>query len=233
MQNIVIATIHPWNIELAEAFRSKRKDYQVHIITDKKDLTYELLDELRPQYVFFPHWSWIIPEKIYNSFPCIVFHMTDLPFGRGGSPLQNLIARGITETRLSAIEVTRELDAGRVYLKEPLSLYGGAEEIYMRASDIIFTQMIPRILEEQPAPVPQQGNVTQFSRRTPDMSELSPDMTLEQLFDHIRMLDAQGYPHAFLRFGAYTLEFSRPKRTYGGILADVQIKEADSYDSDK
>lgn len=225
MRNIVIATIHPWNIQLAESCRAQSQEWTVHVVTKKEELTCEFLEQIQPEYVFFPHWSWIIPEKIYSNYSCVVFHMTDLPFGRGGSPLQNLISRGITETKISAIEVTAGLDTGRVYFKEPMSLYGSAEEIYLRASEIIFQRMIPQILAEHPQPQPQQGTVTEFSRRTPAMSELSADMTIGQLFDHIRMLDAEGYPPAFIRFGKYTLEFSRAKRSFDGILADVKIKE--------
>lgn len=226
MTKIIIAAIHSWNINLAKSCISGLKDCDTHIITDRQDLTLDLLERLRPDYVFFPHWSWSIPKEIYSRFTCIVFHMTDVPFGRGGSPMQNLIARGITETKISAIEVSEEMDAGHVYLKEPLSLYGGAEEIYMRAAEIIFTKMIPRILMERIIPEPQSGEITKFTRRTPEMSELTPDMTLGQIFDYIRMLDAEGYPAAFIRFGAYTLEFSRPQKTYTGILADVRIRES-------
>ena len=167
----------------------------------------------------------LIPPEIYNTFRCVVFHMTDLPFGRGGSPLQNLIARGINETKISAIAVTEGIDAGPVYLKEPLSLYGSAEEVYMRAAKIIFTKMIPQIVKDCPQPVPQTGDVTFFTRRTPVMSELLPDMTLEQIFDYIRMLDADGYPRAFIRLGSKIVEFSRAKQTFDGIIADVKIKE--------
>jgi methionyl-tRNA formyltransferase len=74
---------------------------------------------------------------------CVVFHMTDVPFGRGGSPLQNLIARGIYETRLSALRCEAEVDAGTVYLKRSLSLHGLGEEIFMRAADA----MAPMISE--------------------------------------------------------------------------------------
>ena len=53
--------------------------------------------------------------------------MTDLPFGRGGSPLENLILRGHTSTVISAIKCAPELDSGDIYLQKPLSLYGSAE----------------------------------------------------------------------------------------------------------
>lgn len=226
MKSIVIATIHSWNIDLLKNSKNILKDYDVQIITTREKLDFDFLSKIQPECIFFPHWPWLIPPEIYSTFRCVVFHMTDLPFGRGGSPLQNLIARGITETKISAIAVTEGIDAGSVYLKESLSLYGSAEEIYMRAAKIIVTQMIPRILNDCPAPIPQTGEATFFTRRTPAMSELSPDMTLEQIFDYIRMLDADGYPHAFIRLGSKIIEFSRAKRTFDGILADVTIKEA-------
>ena len=47
--------------------------------------------------------------------------MTDLPYGRGGSPLQNLIVRGHKHTMISAIKCVKELDAGPIYLKKPLT----------------------------------------------------------------------------------------------------------------
>ena len=33
-------------------------------ILNKENLTYEKLNEINPEYVFFPHWSYIIPSKI-------------------------------------------------------------------------------------------------------------------------------------------------------------------------
>ena len=47
--------------------------------------------------------------------------MTDLPFGRGGSPLQNLIVRGYKSTKLTAIKVQSGIDTGDIYLKKPFS----------------------------------------------------------------------------------------------------------------
>lgn len=222
--NIVIATIKPWNIEYANQFKKEYGNhYRINIITDHKDLTYEVLDKIQPQYIFFPHWSWIIPEKIHQDFSCIVFHMTDLPFGRGGSPLQNLIIRNLEKTKLSALRVDSGMDTGDIYLKEDLNLNGTAEEIFMRAADIIFTKMIPAILETEPIAYKQTGAVTNFIRRKPEESQISADMKLTQIYDHIRMLDADGYPQAFIEFGKYKLVLSRASLKHGKIIADVEI----------
>ncbi len=86
-------------MQLAKDLQANNKDLNCWLVTDKKSLTYEKVNDFKPEYIFFPHWSWIIPSEIYENFKCIVFHMTDLPYGRGGSPLQNLISRGFEKLR--------------------------------------------------------------------------------------------------------------------------------------
>ena len=51
--------------------------------------------------------------------------MTDLPFGRGGSPLQNLIIRGIYDTKISAIKANKEIEAGDIYCQHNLNIKNG------------------------------------------------------------------------------------------------------------
>jgi len=181
------------------------------------------LHDINPTYIFFPHWSFIIPSNVYENFICVVFHMTDLPYGRGGSPLQNLIQRKIYETKISALKVVKELDAGPIYIKKPLSLYGTAEEIYLRASDCI-ASMIAHILKENLIPKKQEGDPVVFKRRTPEMSCVDEVDNIEDLFDHIRMLDADGYPKAFLENEDFRFEFTRASlKSDGTIKADVRI----------
>ena len=65
----------------------------------------------------------IYSKEIIKRFECVCFHMADVPYGRGGSPLQNLIARGHRETKLTALRMVEDFDAGPVYSKMPLCLY--------------------------------------------------------------------------------------------------------------
>ena len=193
-----------------------------HYISNPTDLTVENLIKLNPRYIFFPHWSHIIHAEIFQKYECIIFHMTDLPYGRGGSPLQNLIARGIYETKISALQCASELDAGPVYMKRPLSLHGAAEEIYLRTSNII-EEMIVEIIKNPPNSTEQTGSPTYFKRRKPEEGNLLNSKTLEQAFDMIRMLDADGYPHAFINVGNFRLEFTRASRNADSIVTDVKI----------
>lgn len=149
--------------------------------------------------------------------------MTDLPFGRGGSPLQNLIARGIYETKITALRCIKELDAGPVYEKRAPSLWGSAEEIYLRAAEII-KEMVIDLFRENPVPKEQEGNTVIFRRRHPAEGDIGNLVSLSQIFDYIRMLDADGYPPAFLQINRLRMEFSRASLKNGWILADVKIK---------
>ncbi|WP_238446377.1 hypothetical protein [Desulforamulus ruminis] len=116
--NIVIACNRNWYDNIMMTLKKNFSVNSIVLIDKKEDLTYEKLITINPKYIFFPYWSYVIPKSIYEKFECVIFHMTDVPFGRGGSPLQNLVARGIYETKISALRCEEFLDAGPVYLKK-------------------------------------------------------------------------------------------------------------------
>lgn len=218
---VALVTSRAWNEWLSEELRSK--GHEVLLVNAKEQLTKESLSSFKPKYVFIPHWSHLIKPDVYENFECIIFHMTDLPYGRGGSPLQNLIVRGNADTVISAIRCTDVLDGGPVYLKKPLSLQGSADEIFQRASKIILT-MINEIIEHRPRPVPQSGQVVEFIRRTPEQSDVSSMRGAREMYDLIRMLDADGYPKAFLEHRGFRYEFSRATLHGEEVTATVRIK---------
>lgn len=223
---IVIAAIKPWNLINAGRFRrSNRNRYRTVIFSKKRQLSFPALERIKPKYVFFPHWSWKIPESIYKNFECVILHMTDLPFGRGGSPLQNLIIRGLKKTKISAIKAVDEVDSGPIYIKRDLSLRGSAEEIYRRASGIIFDDIIPYIIKNNPSPKHQAGRAVVFKRRKPEESVVPRDIDIKHTYDFIRMLDAESYPRAFIEFRKIRFEFLKAERRNGFIEAKVHIKE--------
>lgn len=224
--SIVVCTIKSWNIENARNLKEKHKNnFNVEIIDQKEDLTFSFLKKLNPNYVFFPHWSYFIPKDIFENFNCIVFHMTDLPFGRGGSPLQNLITRGIYKTKISALKVVKDIDAGPVYMKKDFDIsQGSAEEIFRKASDIIFNEMIPCIVENNPTPIEQSGEIVTFKRRKFDEGKIEDNFDLRKIYDYIRMLDAEGYPQAFIDFGKYRLSFTKASMDETSVNAYVKFE---------
>jgi methionyl-tRNA formyltransferase len=222
--NFVLATSRPWNEIIAERLE-KRTGHKFYLLTKRDDLTLDRLNTIQPRYIFFPHWSYIIPMEIYSTYECVVFHMTDLPYGRGGSPLQNLILRGHKETKMSALQCTKGIDAGPIYLKRTLCLEGSASEIFLRAAGLI-EDMIEEIIRKEPTPFPQDGVPVQFKRRNPEESNLNqtPIRNLYDFFNFIRMLDAEGYPKAFLDIHGHRIEFFRAQMEPDKLVGTFMIK---------
>ena len=206
MTTFVLLTNKCWHDQLFDELIEHIPARWIRIET-KEEFVPEYLTDINPEKIFIPHWSHIIPETIFKNFECVVFHMTDLPYGRGGSPLQNLIVNGHTETKLSALKVSSGIDEGPIYLKKDLSLEGSARQIFSRASDLI-KEMIIEIVETSPIPKKQVGKPLSFRRRKPEQSNIVHVDSLHSVYDYIRMLDADGYTHAFIESQYFKFEFT-------------------------
>jgi len=222
-RRIVVATPHARHDALLRSLARALPEHEIVRVREREELSPELLAPLAPEYVFLPHWSWLVPPAVHERHACVIFHMTDLPYGRGGSPLQNLVVRGHRETMMTALRCVAEMDAGPVYLKRPLSLDGTAEQILVRASTLI-GEMIVEIVARRPEPLPQRGEPVLFKRRRPQDGSLLGIADPAQAYDWIRMLDADGYPRAFLDAGALRLEFEEARLDDDEVVARVRIR---------
>lgn len=224
MSKYIVLSEKEWHKDLFRDLKLTLNNDIWLLIDKKKDFNLENLNKFRPSKIFIPHWSYIIPSEIYKNYECVVFHMTDLPFGRGGSPLQNLIIRGYNTTKISAIKVEEGLDTGDVYLKKSLGLEGTAVEIYKRSTSII-KDMIFDIISEGIIAEPQSGEVTEFKRRKPEESNLIGLTEIDKVYDYIRMLDCDGYPHAFIETNSFKFEFKNANFNENDkiITANVRI----------
>ena len=82
MKNIII-TKKFWD---KKNYKNLNKKFEI-----KNKLEKKFIQKNNPKYIFFIHWSKLIPENIYKNYNCIQFHSSNLPRGRGGSPIQNQI----------------------------------------------------------------------------------------------------------------------------------------------
>lgn len=198
-------------------------------LINEADGIYKCQDDLRSllesnvDIVFFPHWSWVVPDEIIDRFTCICFHSTPLPYGRGGSPIQNMVLNGHRDTQVVALKMTNQLDAGPIYLRQDVSLIGGGEEVFRRIYQTTIS-MMKSLLTVLPSPTEQEGEVTIFTRRQSDDSKLDMDDSIDHIFDKIRILDVDNYPPAYIEIGDYKLTFTHPSmRLSGDIDAHVNI----------
>jgi methionyl-tRNA formyltransferase len=222
MKHYVIASCKEWHRPAFEKVAAKESG-RWHYVATVQELERTIADA-KPRYIFFLHWNWFVPATITDQFECICFHMTDVPYGRGGSPLQNLIEAGNTETKVSALRMSDEMDAGPVYDKRPMELAGRAEEIYLQAGKLCW-EMIRRIIADEPRAHPQSGEATIFKRRRPEQSVLPTGGSLQKIYDHIRMLDAPTYPLAYVKHGEFHLALSHARIVGNEIHASVVIRQ--------
>lgn len=218
---IVVACSNSWFFEWVSL--EHLSDFDPVIVRSPSKLSSEFLAALEPTWVFFPHWNTIIPEEVHKNYRCVVFHTAPLPYGRGGSPVQNLIIEGWKSSPVCALAVEKDLDAGPIYTQRQVSLSGSAVDIFKR----IYTasvEMMEEICTREPRPTPQAGEVTVFKRRKQEQSRLRAEMETQKIYDHIRMLDGLSYPKAFLQLGPHKLEFSNARWIDGELTATVSFK---------
>lgn len=218
----VIASSKNWFLQSEKT--EEYKQLATSLITKKDDLNFTNLQKINPKYIFFPHWSWKVPSEIYNNFNCIVFHTAPLPFGRGGSPLQNLIIHGFKSSPVCALKMTDVLDGGPIYCSEEITLDGNISEIFQRLA-ITIERLILQICKINPVPIPQNGEIVNFKRLSITDNELLSHHNLVELYDRIRMVDGLDYQKAFINYGEFAIEFSDAKIGSDYLSARVIIKK--------
>ena len=219
----IIATIKPWNIEFFNKNKNRLKGNWI-IITKPSKLSINELKKINIENIYFIHWSKIVPKQIYQKYNCISFHMTDVPYGRGGSPLHNLILRGKKSTKISAFKMNNKIDGGPIYLKKILNLDGSAQEIFIKAAKIAL-RMIIDINNKRLDPKTQKPSKISFKRlkKKDNILNLKKIKNLNELYNRIRMVDAPEYPNAYIEDKNFIFTFSKAKKTKKNLYALVKI----------
>lgn len=206
---------------------TKKKKF--FFINKKKDLNLKKLSKIQPNLIFFPHWSHIIKEKVLKKYNCIGFHSTPLPYGRGGSPIQNMIKRGFSKTKICAFKMEANIDGGPIYIKTELSLNGNASNIMDRMYVLIY-EMIIKLSDSTPKSKKQTGRVVTFKRLTKKDSEIKmrKKLNLKSLYNLIRMLDAKdyNYPNAYIRLKNFDIRFTDAKITKNKLIAKATFSKS-------
>ena len=196
--NYLFCAHRDWAITLYKKLSKKHKN--MILLDEPKKLTFEYIKKIDPKIIFFPDWSWIIPEKIVKEFQCVCFHESNLPKFRGGSPIQNQIIRNLKKTKTTSFIMNEKLDAGDILLQKDLSLEGSLDDIFSRMIDNDYF-LINKIINGKFKKQKQTGKITTYKRRKPEESELETlDHSKKYLYNFIRML-ADPYPNAFIRIG--------------------------------
>ena len=222
-KKIIIACSKKWfrdNKEVKKFLIQNKKT--IKIITEKKYLNLKNISKIQPKIIFFPHWSYLVNEKIVNKFKCICFHSAPLPYGRGGSPIQNLIIRNFKSTPIYALQMSKKLDSGPLYLKQNLSLKGNLKDI-LDLMAIKILKMIKILLKKKINPKNQKGKDFIFRRLKEKNSEIKKEKNINKIYDKIRMLDSNEYPRSFITVGKFKIYFSNAIKRKNYLICNAKI----------
>lgn len=131
----------------------------------------------------------------------LVIHASDLPEGRGWSPLIWQVLEGRREIVLTLFEAGDKVDDGDVWKKqsifiEPHELVAEINGKLFRAEIDLMDFAVEHFDSIQAEPQSGEGTIY-YRKRTPEDSRLNPDLSLREQFDLIRISDPERYP-AFL-----------------------------------
>jgi methionyl-tRNA formyltransferase len=125
---------------------------------------YDELDAFKADAAVLVAYGRIIPQKIIDLFPLgiINIHPSLLPKYRGPTPIESAVLNGDTETGVSIMSLSADMDAGPVYSQAQIPLDGTETkfEVYEKvskiASDLLF-DVLPSILSGELKATPQVG----------------------------------------------------------------------------
>lgn len=191
---ITILTDNPnsWMLPYVDLLKSKLDQDEIHHV-------YNSTEVVDGDILFMLSCERIVSSQtLSKNKNNIVVHPSKLPQGRGWSPLAWQILEGCNDIPFSLFEATEGVDEGPVYIVDYLRLTGTElnEEIKdLQGKKVV--EMCVKYREGYYEPIPQEGEVSYYSKRTAKDSELDIDKSLCEQFNLLRVVDNERYPAYF------------------------------------
>ncbi len=148
--------------------------------------------------VFILGYTKILNELFLNSnILSLVVHESNLPEGKGFSPIQWQILNGQTEIVFTLFEAKKELDSGDIFFKKNV-LFSGYE-LFDEIRNIQgkkTMELIQEFLDAYPVlnKEAQYGEGTVFKRRKSNDDKLNINKSIKEQFNHFRIANNDDYP---------------------------------------
>ena len=130
----------------------------------------------------------------------LVIHASDLPKGRGWSPMAWEVLEGADRITVSLLKAEDGVDSGDIWEKRSFELDGTEllEELNAKLFDVELQLMDWALGNcDQTVPEPQIGDPFTWPRRLPTDSKIDPERPLTESFDTIRIADPDRFPAYF------------------------------------
>ena len=139
-------------------------------------------------------------EILKRNHRNLVIHASNLPEGRGWSPLTWQILEGQRSIPVCLLEAGDAVDSGKIIYKDYLEFEGHELINEMReALATLSCNLCLRFLDEDlpPKGEEQQGKATYFSKRKSEDSQLDVNKTIAEQINLLRVVDNDRYPAFF------------------------------------
>ena len=198
---------HPVNLSLERWAETHATEHDVAILRDRDDLR-------GGDFLFLISCHQIIGKSHRARYRhALVIHASDLPQGRGWSPMIWDVLAGADQICVSLLNAEDEVDSGAIWQKRRFSLDGTEllAELNAKLFEIELELMDWALVScDQTQPEPQTGEPTFYPKRTPEAQEIDPLVPLADSFDLIRIADPERFPAYFSYRGAtYTIRLEK------------------------
>ena len=151
----------------------------------------------------------------------LVLHASDLPRGRGWSPMIWGVLQGARTLTVTLLEAVDAVDAGPIWRQERIPVQG--HELHDELNELLFQaeiRLMDWAVQHVPGgtPVPQRDEPpTYYRQRKPEDSRLDATRSIEEQFDLLRVCDPVRYPAFFdlrgHRYAVTLTKLPRPEST--------------------
>lgn len=174
----------------------KELGHEVSWIHDLQDLS-------KADFCFCLSFSKILNRETRDLFRhTLVIHASDLPSGKGWSPLTWQILEGKNQIPVSLFEADDSVDSGPIYAQVYIDFEGYEliDELRGKLGDATY-ELCRWFISEYPVsasqPRIQTGVESFYPRRSPADSRLDVNKTIAEQFELFRVVDNQAYPLFF------------------------------------
>lgn len=177
--------------------------YKIELLGHNVDIIHEINEKKKYDMMFILSYSKILTGEILRlNKNNLVVHESDLPAGKGWSPLSWQILKGNTECKITLFEADEYVDSGKIYLKDIMYFTGNEliDEIRKIQSEYTLKMCLDFILNRKEIidkAIDQEGVETFYPKRTPKDSELNINKTIKEQFNLLRIVDNEKYPAFF------------------------------------
>lgn len=203
---------------------SKKKQFKIVVLSDStswinstiklltshwKESSHEVLwfhnlQDIPPaDFCFCLSFSKILKKEIRDLFlHTLIVHASDLPSGKGWSPLTWQILEGKNQIPIILFEADDSVDSGPIYARSHIDFEGHEliDGLRRQLADATF-ELCSWFVSEYPIsasqPIIQTGVESFYPRRGPSDSQLDVNKTIAEQFNLLRVVDNQAYPLFF------------------------------------